>query len=237
MMLMMIPSHASADDRGDVGENCRSRSDCREGLKCISFTCARDSSQTPATPISPEPLGFQLVGTHFFAGADVLLALAYRGTTTSTDSSWADAIHAGFLFGLHGGVLLGHHEIKIELSPFTYFHDFTSPGPSFQVVASYGYLLPLRERGSIHVFLPLRVGAGMYAGGNNTGGNVYFQGMADIAGLELGVGRFLIDIRAPQFRYGLSSEAIPIAPFSSATQEGLLHSPTFLFGVQASYVF
>src|SRR5581483_9941056 len=118
LAVLLIASSASADDRGGVGENCRSRSDCEEGLKCVSFTCTAPSGATPppvSTSPATSPTTIALRGVHFFVGVDMLFSLTIRGLTTGSDAIAADwSVHAGFLPALHAGVLLGRHELSVE---------------------------------------------------------------------------------------------------------------------------
>jgi hypothetical protein len=239
--ILLTARAAMADDRGGPGENCRARADCQEGLKCVNFTCTAEGSPPPKlpvveTPSAPSPwMQFRFKGVYFFAGVAIQPVLAYRGVTSPSGSTWADKIRGGLLLALQGGVTINHHEIKLELAPFTYFHDFTSPGPTFEALASYGYLMPLTELGQVRLYWPFRVGAGFLTG--NTGGNVYFQGMADVVGLAVGIGHVLIDVRAPAFRYGISSRFVPPPPGSFVEETAQLHLLSFFFGTNITYAF
>jgi hypothetical protein len=102
---------------------------------------------------------------------------------------------------LRAGIFAGKSEIGLEVSPATYF-PFSGMGPSFQLAASYGYFLTIRESRTVSVYWPLRLGAGVF--GYNSLGLAFFQLRADVAGISLRIGHVLVDLYAPSFRYAIS---------------------------------
>ncbi len=222
---------------GGAGESCRSRADCKSSLKCMKHTCLDENAPPPpdTTPeTTPEPaqsdwLAFRLEGGHGFVGVTAL-----GGPSSATLSfggpSFTDRNAQGsFLFALRGGVFLGHHEIALEISPFTYLPYSTSSavfaGAAFQMMGTYGYFIPLHE-GSVSVYWPLRTGIGIFAGGDNTSGLAYFQVRADLVGVALRVGHLVIDLSLPSFRYG-----------GTSGNRTTVHLASWHFGGSVSYVF
>jgi hypothetical protein len=62
----------------------------------------------------------------------------------------------------------------------------------------------LHEGRDVSVYWPLRIGAGLFAGGNNTGGLVYFEALVDLVGLGVRVGHVMLSIELPEFRYAVT---------------------------------
>lgn len=236
-----------------AGESCRARSDCAAGLSCIKLTCvdvehdgqscettadcgalrcidkkcqttegARVAASEKHGP-SESWMHFDLGGTHPFVGFALMGGPAYAGAV-NTGGRFDTAAQGTFLFALRGGIFIDRSELALEVSPFTYFYYRNAPGPTFQVNATYGYLIPLVQRPSFSVYWPLRFGVGLFTG--NTGADVYFQARADLIGAAIRVGHFMLDFHAPSFRYAMTS-------VSGVT--GVLMS--WEYGVGGSYVF
>jgi len=98
--------------------------------------------------------------------------------------------------------MIGDHELAVEVSPFTYVYFEPSPGPTFQANATYGYLLPFAHLDGLTYCVPLRVGAGFFAG--NVGGDVYVQLRADL-GVAFRSEHFIIELLLPSFRFAFSN--------------------------------
>ena len=171
---------------------------------------------------------------HPFVGFTVAAGFLNGGYTASEGTLWASGLDGAFLFALRGGVLMGRHELALEIAPFTDFWDLhVGPGPAFEANASYGYMMPLRQGPTAGVSWPLRVGAGVLAGGDNTASNVLFELRADLIGVSINVGHLLIDLHAPSFRYALTNGHVPGIAVEGVTTHWL----SFFFGTTVSYVF
>src|SRR5262249_34835855 len=133
-----------------------------------------------------------------------------------------------FLFAITGGLVIGSHELSLEVSPMTYFYAPNTPGPAFQFNVAYHYLIKLYENDTLSLFYPSGVGAGLFTG--NTGDNVFFQARADLIGLMFKIGHVVVDVMLPSFRYGVTSES-----FLGNTVTG--HTFTWLFGATLGYAF
>lgn len=221
---------------GGAGESCRSRADCKTGLKCVDHTCLDQNAKAPEPgPENAQPetapsewMSFRLEGVHPFAGLNLmggpaipLFALSGRSITRNANGS--------FQLALRGGVFVGRTELALELAPFTYLPYSTDTvafaGAAFSVMGTVGHFIPLHE-GTVSLYWPLRGGVGLMAGGHNTGDLAYFEARADLVGVALRIGHLVLDFMAPSFRYAVSG--------SNGTT---VHLFSWHFGGNISYVF
>jgi hypothetical protein len=146
-------------------------------------------------------------GVHPFVGIELTGGPAFAFASAAGRTINDRNVQGTFLFALRGGVMIGHHELALEISPFTYMPYNTSwpvfRGSAFQFMGTYGFLAPLRE-GTVSIYWPIRVGVGMFAGGDNTLSVAYFQVRADVVGIALRIGHVMIDLTLPSFRYGVT---------------------------------
>jgi hypothetical protein len=171
---------------------------CTTSQQCGTESCVAGVCIDPYHPAAsePEPRFQGFVGFTTLGGPAL-------GGVLSTGGVFDSALRATFLGAIEGGVLLGDHEIAVEISPYAYAYYANSPGPTFEANVSYAYLFPLaRDHGTSFAW-PLRVGVGFFTG--NTGGDVYAQLRVDVIGLMIRTRRFILDIHAPSFRYAISS--------------------------------
>lgn len=188
----------------------------------------------PPSHAFDEWVHFQLKGIHPFVGLMLGVGFLNGGYTASQGTLWGGGADGSFLLALRGGVLLDHHEIAIEIAPFTDFWDLSvGPGPAFEANVSYGYLVPLITKPTAGMSWPLRVGIGVLAGGSNTGGNAFFEVRADVIGLTFNTGHVLLELNAPSFRYALTNGHVPGIAVEGVTTNYL----SFFFGGSASYAF
>jgi hypothetical protein len=206
---------AAAQPRGDVGESCLARRDCREGLRCIQNTCRKPTSprcnqtidcpgdlecldgrcQTPAKkPRTRTKTGwtdFELGGTRFFAG--VTLAPGLTGFWNYGSSLSANA---AFFFALRLGLMFDITELALEVAPNTWVRSFNPDVNSFSLLASIGGLIPVSRR----AFWPMRFGLG-FSAGNLPLQDVYMQGRLDIIGVGYQFGHLLFEVNLPSTRF------------------------------------
>jgi hypothetical protein len=257
-----------------IGESCRRRADCKEGLKCVRHTCTdphegetcgatadcggelkcinqrctspgspSSTSSTARAPSEGEGGGGEAKpeasasapadwmkfriddgGVHPFIGITGLLGgFGIAGQTADGGPSQFGAVGSALLFALKGGVIVGgHHELAVELTPF--FTANPGTGAVFEMNASYGYLIPITE----HVSWPLRLGAGIMAGPSpNALDLAWFELRADLVGLNIHVGHFMVDLHLPSFRYFLTD--------AGGGVKG--HIFNWLFGASFGYAF
>ncbi len=192
------------------------------------------NAEEPPSHASQDWLRFELKGVHPFVGFTVGFGFLNGGYTGSQGSLWGNGVDGAFLFALRGGVLINHHELAVEISPFTDFWDLrVAPGPAFQFNVSYGYLIPLIPRPTAGISWPIRVGVGIFAGGTNTNSNVFFEGRADLIGVAFNTGHVIIELHAPSFRYALTNGHV-----EGVAVEGVsTHYLSFFFGTSVSYAF
>jgi hypothetical protein len=246
VLVLSLAAPALADDDavlGGSGESCRARLDCQGGLRCVNHVCVQsvvsraESQPCQSTancgdlrcvegrcinPFAPPEAGPGRV--RFFLGLVSMGGVAYGGVI-SNGGRFDTSAQSTFVAAVRAGVLIDErHEIAVELSPFTYAYYQPSPGPAFQVNATYGYRVPLVVSSSFSIYWPFRVGAGFFTG--NTGGDVYAQFRADLIGVSLRLGHFMVDLYAPSFRYAISS-----------VQQETPNVLSWEFGVGGSYVF
>jgi hypothetical protein len=211
-LVVFFSMRASA---ADEPLTCTASGDCEGALRCIEGRCV-------------DPFVKQAGQTHVrgFVGLMLLSGPAFGGII-GTGGTWDTTVRPSGLVALTGGVLVGEHEVRLELSPFTYWH-YPQPygptqAPTFQANVTYGYLLPVLKRHDFVVSWPFRVGGGFFAG--NIGGDVYGQLRGDLIGVNVRTTHFMLDIVAPSFRFA-TTKANSVTP-------GLL---SWEFGVGAAYV-
>jgi len=230
-------NQACADEH--EGQSCAATSDCGGELKCIKNKCssgvakdtAPEGKKTATNEQLNEWLHFNLQGVHPFAGltwGGGFMTGGITGNGAGLFRSNFDSFFGNFLFALNGGVFIDRHQLQVELAPFTYFFTLAAgnPGPAFEVTGSYAYFIPLYDSETLKVSWPLRIGVGIVAGANNTGGLAYFQPRADLIGVALQVGHIMIDMHLPSFRYAVTDRF--------GTQGHVL---SWIFGASISYVF
>ncbi len=245
--------------RGGEGESCRARNDCDKGLLCVDHVCVDERLGEPCTD-NDECGGGSLVcrdktcaarhagegegasaettltGVHPFVGVAVRGGPSFGLDTLNQSSpifsSYTTTQTAGSVaFALRGGVLLGRHEIALEIAPFSDQYFSNIPGPAFHAVATYGYYVPLYERsGFASVYWPLRVGAGILAGGDNTGGLAFFTARADLVGIGVRLPHFLLTFELPSFIYEVTQTN---QYYFSQT----VHFLSWHFGASGTFVF
>ncbi len=168
LAVFVLAAPAFADDEavlGGQGESCRARLDCQGGLRCVNHVCtAPETPKAEAQPcqstancgelrcvegrcINPfAPLHPSPDRVRFFLGLVTMGGVAYGGVI-SNGGRWDTSAQSTFIAAVRAGVLIDErHEIAVELSPFTYAYYQPSPGPTFQVNATYGYRVPLSSR-------------------------------------------------------------------------------------------
>lgn len=250
------PSEPAPSNLGGAGESCRARADCESGLRCVAnvcrdplegtacgasaecgpqLRCIQQVCQSPlmvnsftgaaAAPREPEAPGdgrVSIDGVHGFIGVSTMV-----GPTLGSYSYFDGA----FLGAVRAGVYAGLNELAVEITPFSTVYSFEVP--VFQLNVSYAVLLPMVRGSNVAVYWPLRFGAGFLTG--NTGGNVYVEGRADLVGIAIQVGRFMIDLHLPSFR-------VAWTPGSTYSRYGYgVSGSTMLFswfgGASFSYMF
>jgi hypothetical protein len=224
-LLLLLPAlPTSAQPRGGVGESCRARSDCREGLRCLENVCRTPESGTcqedadcgaglvcradrcaPLPQPAPARGGsawseFQLAGTHFFAGLGFAPAMTgfwnYGGPVE---------VEPAFHFALRFGVLFDRTELALELAPGSWIWDFGPQRSSFAMNVSLGGLLPVSGR----AYWPLRFGLGL-ASGDLPLEDVYMQGRLDLIGLAFHYGHLLFEVNLPSTRFSTEFKHVGI---------------------------
>jgi hypothetical protein len=219
------------------GESCGATSDCGGRLKCIDNKCTSAVGGHPGGGGGGGEGGgmgdwmkFRIDdgAAHPFAGITLAGGFGTGGLTgNGVFGGGFDTFDGAFLFALHAGVFLGNNQLSFEVAPVTFFYDMKGIGPVFEMAANYAYFVPLTDSGDIHVYWPLRFGAGMMAGPDlNAFGLAFFQARADLIGAAIQVGHVLIDLSLPSFRYMITDK--------NGTQA---HFLDWLFGTNLSYVF
>ncbi len=226
---VLLAQDARGDLLSGAGESCKTTNDCKLGLRCnqnectdsragasckSAFDCGGRECASGACVGAPTPSGddtapireggkpwmeFALGGAHLFAGVTWLVGPAFAGRLDG-NGRWDNSLNGSFVFAVRGGVLVGRHEIAVEVSPMTYAFYRSISAPQFQFNGTYGYLVPLIEK-KFALYWPLRAGVGAFFG--NISSNVYFQARADLVGLALRVGRVIGEVHAPSFRWGI----------------------------------
>jgi hypothetical protein len=224
------PARPLSEMLGGPGESCRARSDCETSLACIDNTCVDPNAPRPP---KPTPEHFELRGVHAFLGLAMHGGPAWLVTNSNGVTSNDPNLQGSFAFALRGGLFAGRSELAIEISPMTDIVYRNVPpaftGPAFGATFSYAYYAPLHEGPNVSVYWPIRIGAGVLAGGDNTYGLAYVQGRLDLVGFAVRVGHVMIGVELPSFRYAFT------------TTQGALQSTLHLFawrpGATFSYVF
>ena len=214
------------------GGACGATSDCGGTLRCIDSKCTTPFA--PASRVDELKLDdgklHPFLGLTFAGGFDTI---GLTGNGTNGASNNFATFDGAFLFALDVGVFIGNHQLLFEFAPSaSYVYDgadnqeFAASAPVFEMTASYAYFVPLATSGAVHVYYPLRFGAGTMVGGSSTDGLVFLQLRADLIGAAIQVGHVLIDLHLPSFRYNITD--------TSGTQ---VHVLDWLFGTSLSYVF
>lgn len=198
---------------GDVGESCRARVDCRQGLRCvqnicrepvvacrqdadcgIGMVCQAGRCQEVALGATRKGGGwsdFTLGGTHFFGGVTFA-----PGMTGFWDYGGPVEVHAGFMFALRLGMLFDRTELALELAPKTWIWDFDQDLSSLSFNVSIGGLVSVARQ----TYWPLRFGLGL-THGDLPLEEVYMQGRLDLIGLAFNYGHLLFEISLPSTRF------------------------------------
>lgn len=214
------PPEAASANLGGVGESCRARADCEQGLRCIANVC-RDPLEGTACGASAEcgphlrcyqqvcqsslgayaPLGGMGASERPEEPVDERTSIdgvhGFIGASVMVGPALTPYLQGVFHFALRAGLYVGNHELAIEVSPFTSVYHFDLP--VFQLNVSYGYLIPMVRGTNAALYWPLRLGVGFITG--NTNGNVYVEARGDVLGLALQVGQVMIDFHLPSFRF------------------------------------
>jgi len=222
---------ALADDRGGEGENCRARSDCAEGLRCLRGVCTSSQSAPiehvePAKPAGRKWAHFKFdEGTHGFIGFTLIAGVDHL--TVANDKEMSSGSLTAITGAVRGGVFLNRHEIALEVAPFTSVLEKNGVSTvRFDVSASYGYLLRLASGRVGSLYIPLRLGVG--------GAFAQYESPLFLARVETGLavawGHFLFDFHVPWVRYLVGTASVP-------TGVNSLHHLVFGFGATLSYTF
>jgi hypothetical protein len=219
LVAAVVPAPAAAQPRGDIGESCRARSDCLEGLRCVEQVCqpactrsedcgtnqvcrqgrcveVREGLPPPSEAKAPAPKGgwadFTLGGTHLFGG----ITLA-PGMTGYWVYGGPVEVEPAFFFALRLGLLFDRTELALEIAPKTWVWDFDDPQrSSFSLNASIGGLIKVAK----HAYWPLRFGLGFTAG-DLAIKDVYMQGRVDLVGIVYQYGHLLFEVNLPSTRF------------------------------------
>jgi hypothetical protein len=169
-----------------------------------------------------------------FIGVTFNAGVLSGGYSASQGTLWGSGADGTVLFAFRAGLLIGRHELALEIAPFTDFWDFyVEPGPAFEANATYGYLFPLVTKHGATVSWPLRFGVGVLAGGGNTNANAFFELRADLLGLTLQTRHMLIDLHLPSVRYAVTNGYVAGVAVDGVTTQYL----SFFFGSSVSYLF
>ncbi len=218
------------------GETCGATSDCGTELKCINSKCTSPGGAHPAHAGggdvgSSEWMKFTPTdgAIHPYVGITVGGGFDTGGVSGFVGGGF-NTFDGAFLFALEGGIVMGNHQLSLEISPFTYIVDGKGNGPVFEALASYAYLIPLTTMGDLHFFWPIRFGAGILAGGDNSGDLAYFQMRADVLGVALHAGHAMVEFHLPTFRFALTDKG-------ALGQHEQLYALDWIFGITAGYAF
>jgi hypothetical protein len=237
---------------GDEGESCESKSDCQTSLRCMrhvcvdatigvkctdnadcggSLTCVSGTCGTNLDDVTP-PGDFNH-GFHPFAGFSGRGGPAWGVVTSNFGGSNDPNAQPSFAFSLRGGAFYDNHEIALEIAPFTsapYSNTIFFLGTAFEAVATYGYYVPLASIADFSLFYPVRIGAGIMAGGDNTASLAFFVARLDLIGLAVRVSRLVLGVDLPSFTYMVTSKST----FGESAQ---LHLLSWHAGFTASFLF
>ncbi len=219
------------------GETCGASADCGGELKCISNKCTSVTGGGHGTKSGGGDIGssdwMKFSATdgamHPYVGILIGGGFDTQGLTGTIGGGF-NTFDGAFVFALEGGVFMGNHQLSVEISPFTYIFDGKGQGPSFEALANYAYLIPLTTIGDMHLYWPVRFGAGILAGGDNSYDLAFFQLRADLIGFALHAGHAMIEFHLPSFRYALTDKGL-------GTQHEQLHILDWIFGVSMGYAF
>jgi len=223
------------------GQACGATGDCGGELRCIDQKCVSPTAAAAAqrkagsgggsTASTDEWMKFNPFdgNAHPYVGLALAGGFMTAGISGNTPFTGGfNTFRGGLLFAIDGGVYLGNHQLSFEIAPVTYWPTLASPpGPSFEMSANYGYMVPLMESGDLRVFWPIRLGLGMAAGPDlNLLGLAWFQVRLDLIGAAFQIGHVVVDFHLPTFRYAITDK--------SGVQAHLLD---WLFGTSIGYVF
>lgn len=246
---------------GEEGETCRSRADCRGGLRCIDAVCV--SHVEGEGCVEQDDCG---IGTHLacvagrcemaqepskLAGVHPFVGLGAHGGAALFADTGSQGIVLGSVVGsfagvVRGGVFLGRNELALEVAPYTYAWNLSVLNTpifnptAFEFVATYARFRVVAEGPNAQVYWPVRIGVGAIAGGNNTADDVFFEGRFDFLGPAVRIGHVMLDFQAPSIRYFVTngvgfvgSKRINLRPSSGATYMVW----NLMAGATASYMF
>jgi hypothetical protein len=200
----VTPTRPLAEMLGGAGESCRARSDCEPNLKCIDLVCV-DEKAPPKPKETTTKKSFALEGVHGFAGISLRTGPGWLMIANGKSATTDQRLEGTFAFALRVGLFANRSELALEIAPFTDVPYINVPpiftGSAFSAAVTYGYYAPLYETPKVGVYWPVRFGAGVLAGGNNTGNLVYLQARMDLIGFALRFDRIMIDLDLPSFRY------------------------------------
>jgi hypothetical protein len=202
------PSRPLAEMLGSAGESCRARSDCEPNLKCVDLVCTDENApakpKAQATATTPQK-SFALEGVHGFAGISLRAGPGWLMTANGSGAKTDTSLQGTFAFALRVGLFANRNELALEIAPFTDLPYNNIPpvftGSAFGAVLTYGYYAPLYETPNVGLYWPIRFGAGVLAGGSNTGSLAYLQARMDFIGFALRFSRVMVDLDLPSFRY------------------------------------
>jgi len=218
---------ARADD------TCHVTSDCREGFKCVWGYCVPAHEHGAEDPWAARRERAK-PSTRTFVGMTLGLGALNGGYTASEETLWGSGVDATLLFALRAGVLIGHAELAVEIAPFTDFWDLrVENGPAFEANVTLGWLVPIGTVAGASLAWPLRIGLGVLAGGDNTGGDVFFEARLDAVGLAVQTGSIVLELDALSFRYAVTSGHVAGIPYDGVTT----HYLSFFAGSSVSYLF
>lgn len=221
------------------GLSCAATPDCGGELRCIRNVCSlpwgnptdRRGAGAGADDSGSDSEWFvyDRDGVHPFVGLAAMGGPAFWALTTDGYPGMNDrSVRGTFLFGIRGGLHIGRNELAVEISPMTFAYYEGTPGPTFQFNVSYARHISLYSSDKVDVSWPLRLGAGIMTG--NTGDQVFVELRADLVGVAIRIGHFVIDLHLPSFRYELS-------PVRVGFLNSVSHFFHWLAGTSLSYAF
>jgi len=227
----------SARARADA---CHTRDDCQAGFKCVwNYCVAEREEQTEDLWSSRKPREHAKSsstpsGVRSFVGLALAGGVLNGGYTSSETTIWGKGLDSSFLFALRGGVLFGRAELALEIAPFTEIYDAQhGRGPAFEANVTAAYRIPFARAWDTPLSWPLRIGAGILAGGDNTGDDVFVEARLDPIGISFESGPIVVDFIMPSIRYALTNGHVPGIGFEGVTT----HYISFFFGSSVSYAF
>ncbi|HEY2365543.1 MAG TPA: hypothetical protein VGH87_04115 [Polyangiaceae bacterium] len=214
---------------------CKTRDDCQAGYKCVWNYCVAEREDQTNDVWARKAQGESAPSNvKTFIGLTLAAGVLSGGYTSSQPTLWGKGLDSTVLFALRGGVLLGRVELALEIAPFTQFWDLQrASGPAFDANATVGYRIPFARVAGVLLEWPLRVGLGIFAGGDNTGDDVFAEARLDPIGVAFQSGPLMVDFVAPSIRYALTNGHVPGIAASGVTT----HYISLFFGSSVSYAF